>query len=282
MRLPFPRTRRSGDTTCPRSRLGQCLVYPSAPRSTYVSPLIEIWMGWRLTGSAVIVWRLPQTGAGRSPENTSTDRSQPPTRRSAARTTTAWSLTFTLFAAIICWDLDRLTRQPRQLEDWIDAAEDRALQLVTANGEADLSTDGGRMYARIKAAVSRAEVERKAARQSRAQVQRAEQGRAPKGTRPLGYATNGSVIEHEAKAVHELYRLFAIQDGPSIAALAAGLSGKTGEHIPKSIPHLPKHTRTLMIERDERRESEGLAPKPVADDGPWGSSTVLGILRNPR
>lgn len=134
------------------------------------------------------------------------------------------------FAAIICWDLDRLTRQPRQLEDWIDAAEDRALQLVTANGEADLSTDGGRMYARIKAAVARAEVERKAARQSRAQVQRAEQGRAPKGTRPLGYATNGNVIEHEAKAVHELYRLFAIQDGPSIAALAAGLSGKTGAH----------------------------------------------------
>ncbi|MCK1803840.1 recombinase family protein [Brevibacterium sp. R8603A2] len=27
------------------------------------------------------------------------------------------------FTAIICYDLDRLTRQPRQLEDWIDAAE---------------------------------------------------------------------------------------------------------------------------------------------------------------
>src|SRR4051812_1421815 len=25
------------------------------------------------------------------------------------------------FDALICWDLDRLTRQPRQLEDWIDA-----------------------------------------------------------------------------------------------------------------------------------------------------------------
>ncbi|WP_313278412.1 recombinase family protein [Timonella senegalensis] len=68
------------------------------------------------------------------------------------------------FDAIICWDLDRLTRQARQLEDWIDAAEERGLKLVTANGEADLSTDGGRMYARIKAAVARAEVERKGAR----------------------------------------------------------------------------------------------------------------------
>jgi DNA invertase Pin-like site-specific DNA recombinase len=51
------------------------------------------------------------------------------------------------FDAIICYDLDRLTRQPRQLEDWIDAAELRGLALVTANGDADLSTDGGRMYA---------------------------------------------------------------------------------------------------------------------------------------
>ena len=74
------------------------------------------------------------------------------------------------FDAIICWDLDRLTRQPRQLEDWIDAAEDSGLELVTANGEADLATDGGRMYARIKAAVASGEVDRKSVRQSVAQL----------------------------------------------------------------------------------------------------------------
>ncbi|WP_250505076.1 recombinase family protein [Bowdeniella massiliensis] len=65
----------------------------------------------------------------------------------------------------------------RQLEDWLDWAEERGLQLVTANGDADLGTDGGRMYARIKAAVARAEMERKSARQRRAHVQRASQGR---------------------------------------------------------------------------------------------------------
>lgn len=88
------------------------------------------------------------------------------------------------FSAIICWDLDRLTRQPRQLEDWIDAAEERGLLLVTANGEADLTTDGGRLFARMKAAVARSEVERKGARQRNAHAQRARQGRAPKGIRP--------------------------------------------------------------------------------------------------
>ena len=86
-----------------------------------------------------------------------------------------------LLDAIVCYDLDRLTRQPRELEDWIDRAESRGLLLVTANGDADLGTDGGRMYARIKAAVARAEVERKGARQSRAHVQLARQGRPPKG-----------------------------------------------------------------------------------------------------
>ncbi|WP_433676890.1 recombinase family protein [Microbacterium gorillae] len=186
------------------------------------------------------------------------------------------------FEAIICWDLDRLTRQPRQLEDWIDAAKDRGLKLVTANGEADLTTDGGRMYARVKAAVAVGEVERKAVRQSRAQLQRAQQGRAPKGTRPLGYATSGEVIAHEAQVVAEMFRLFAISNGTPIAAIASALSGKAGAEAPRSIPHLPKFSRTLMIERNERRMAEGLDPKPVPPDGPWTSSTVLGILRNPR
>ncbi|WPB91129.1 recombinase family protein [Streptomyces malaysiensis] len=187
-----------------------------------------------------------------------------------------------LIDAILCWDLDRLTRQPRELEDWVDAAKDRGLKLVTANGEADLTTDGGRMFARVKAAVAAGEVERKAARQSLAQAQRARQGRAPKGTRPLGYTTDGDVVEHEAAAVRKIYELFAVPDGVTIAALAAGLSGKTGDHIPKGLPVLPSHTRTLMIERNQRREAEGLKLKEVPDDKPWTSSTVLGILRNPR
>ncbi|WP_275888197.1 recombinase family protein [Nonomuraea lactucae] len=96
------------------------------------------------------------------------------------------------FDAVICWDLDRLTRQPRQLEDWIDAATEPGLLLVTANGEADLSTDGGRLFARIKASVARAEVER--ARQSAAQRQRAAMGRPPRGVRPTWVARGSNCI----------------------------------------------------------------------------------------
>ncbi|HMS48858.1 recombinase family protein [Candidatus Microthrix sp.] len=206
------------------------------------------------------------------------------------------------FSAIICWDLDRLTRQPRQLEDWIDAAEDRGLLLVTANGEADLTTDGGRMYSRIKAAVAKSEVERKSARQTRAHRQRAEQGRPPKGVRPLGYGLNGDVIPHEGKAVKAIYTAFA--NGSTLRSITAALSSR---HIAKSknegnseeaqhepnlaaVPALPRQTRTLTEERNRRRSQENktrrsndqLEIRAVPDDGPWSPSTVLGILRNPR
>lgn len=186
------------------------------------------------------------------------------------------------FDAIICWDLDRLTRQPRQLEEWIDAAEARGLRLVTANGEADLTTDGGRMYARVKAAVARGEVERSAARRSAAVRQRARRGRAPKGTRLLGYSTGGDVIEEEAAAVRELFRLCAICDGPSMASIAAALSGESGEGAVTSLPRLPRCSRVLAIERNEKRLAAGMEPADVPDDGPWALSTVLGVLRNPR
>ena len=112
------------------------------------------------------------------------------------------------FDAVICWDLDRLTRQPRQLEDWVDWSVERDLKLVTANGEADLSTDGGRMYARIKAAVARAEVERKSARHIRANLQRAELGKPPAAGRLTGYEKDGRLVESEAAMVRTLFQKF--------------------------------------------------------------------------
>ena len=185
-----------------------------------------------------------------------------------------------LLDAIVCYDLDRLTRQPRELEDWIDRAESRGLLLVTANGDADLGTDGGRMYARIKAAVARAEVERKGARQSRAHVQRARQGRPPKGVRPMGYTTAGELIPHEAEAVRAIYAAFL--RGDSLHGIARALSGAQADGEAAGVPRVPLHSRTIVLERNARRQAEGKQPRPVPDDKSWSPSTVLGILRNPR
>lgn len=153
------------------------------------------------------------------------------------------------FSAIICYDLDRLTRQPRQLEDWIDEAERRGLVVVTLNGEADLSTDGGRMYARIKAAVARAEIERKSARHKRANRQRAEGGHWQFSRRPYGYErTDGriEIVESEAEIVREGYRRYVA--GASYYELA-------NDWNEREVPTF---------------------------SGPWSMERVRQMLRNPR
>ncbi|MBB5785980.1 DNA invertase Pin-like site-specific DNA recombinase [Jiangella mangrovi] len=147
------------------------------------------------------------------------------------------------FDALVCWDLDRLTRQPRQLEDWIDAATDRDLILVTANGEADLSTDAGRLFARIKASVARAEVERKGARQRRAALQRSEHGRPPLGVRLTGYEIDGTVISSEAVVVREMFEMFAA--GESLRGLASQLT-EAGVSTRSGRPWNPSTIRTAL------------------------------------
>lgn len=156
----------------------------------------------------------------------------------------------------------------------------RGLALVAANGDTDLSTYGGRMYTRIKAAVARAEMERKGARQSAAQLQRTKQGRAPKGMRPLGYAINGDVIPDEAESVQAIYRLFTRTEHPEpLRSLARALSRSQPL---LGISSCPRHSHVVSVERAERRIAEGKAPRPVIPDGDWNPSTILGILRNPR
>lgn len=151
------------------------------------------------------------------------------------------------FDALVCYDLDRLTRQPRQLEDWIDRAEDRGLRLVTANGEADLSTDAGRLFARIKAAVARGEQERKGARQTRALRQRAERGLPGAGVRLTGYNQDGAVIPDEAAMVRAVFDRFAA--GESLTGITAWL------------------------------QESGY---PTRNGKPWNVGTVRQIVANPR
>lgn len=152
-----------------------------------------------------------------------------------------------LFDAIVVWDLDRLTRQPRQLEDWIDLAQEHGLMLVTANGEADLQTDAGRLFARIKAAVAREEVERKGARQRAAARQRVERGTG-NGMKPAyGYTSANEIIPEEAEVVRSMFRRFYA--GETLYSIRSWLD--TSEHR----PHQGKH---------------------------WAYSTLRAVLTNPR
>jgi DNA invertase Pin-like site-specific DNA recombinase len=124
-----------------------------------------------------------------------------------------------LVGAVVVWDLDRLHRRPMELEYFIDLADDKHLALASVGGDADLSTDNGRLFARIKGAVARAEIERKSVRQKRAARQRAEAGIWWSGPRPFGYTETGSLVETEAAALREAYS--AILANASLYSIAA-------------------------------------------------------------
>ena len=95
---------------------------------------------------------------------------------------------------VLAWHLDRLTRNMLDLETLILLAEDHGVGVATVTGDIDLTSDVGRMVARILAAVARAEVERKGARQRRANQQRRAEGkRWTSGWRPFGYELDGTL-----------------------------------------------------------------------------------------
>lgn len=56
---------------------------------------------------------------------------------------------------LIVYDLDRLTRKPAELEEFIDLADRHKISLANVSGDVDLTTPNGRMIARIKGAVAR-------------------------------------------------------------------------------------------------------------------------------
>jgi DNA invertase Pin-like site-specific DNA recombinase len=112
--------------------------------------------------------------------------------------------------AVVVWHVDRLTRRLVDLEQVISVCETARVRLATVTGDLDLSTDTGRMLARILASVARGEVERKGARQRRANEQRAAAGAMGWTRRPFGYDRGPSgvvVVEPEAEGLREAARL---------------------------------------------------------------------------
>src|SRR5690606_9959422 len=100
---------------------------------------------------------------------------------------------------IVAWHLDRVTRSMKELERLIALSVERGVGVATATGDIDLTTDTGRMVARIVAAVAAAEVERKGARQRLANAQRAAKGVKTYGHRPFGWTADQSeLVEEEA------------------------------------------------------------------------------------
>ncbi|MCH8992263.1 MAG: recombinase family protein [Acidobacteria bacterium] len=152
--------------------------------------------------------------------------------------------------AVICVDLDRLTRRLVELEEFILLADRLGIGLANVSGDTDLSSVDGRLTARIMGAVARQESERKGERVAREAEQAARRG-IPRGSRrPFGWEDDKTTIRPaEADLIREAAR--RVGAGETVASVA----------------------------RDWNQR--GIASPQKARYG-WSATTLAGVLRNPR
>jgi site-specific DNA recombinase len=128
--------------------------------------------------------------------------------------------------ALICYDLDRLSRNPIEIEHIIDLAEKDMVRLATVTGAYDLATPTGRLHARIKASVARHESEQTASRIRRKVQERAEAGK-PHGQKAYGWerVDGRDILEPtEAAVVREIAdRLLG---GESVSTITKSLNAR--------------------------------------------------------
>jgi site-specific DNA recombinase len=113
---------------------------------------------------------------------------------------------------IIFYDIDRLARQPRDLEDLIDLAEYYKRPVETVTGNIDLRTSNGRAMARVLVAMASKSSEDTARRVARARLQIAQEGRGGRfrsgSQRRFGYREDGAADPAEAQVVREAAKRF--------------------------------------------------------------------------
>ncbi len=157
--------------------------------------------------------------------------------------------------SLVVWDVDRLTRTPRELEDLVDLADQRGGALASVGGEIDLASPQGRLTARIKGSVARHESEQLARRVRRKMAERAEAGQ-PHGRVPFGWRRE---YQHDASG-----RVTGSRDvldpGPAELVRQAAAAVLAGESL-----------RSIV----QRLDASG-APTPT--DRPWSTSTLRGVL----
>jgi site-specific DNA recombinase len=149
---------------------------------------------------------------------------------------------------LIAYDLDRVARDPRDLEDLIDAVERRRVPVESVSGSLRLSSDADVTMARVMVAVankSSRDMSRRITRKMRAI---AEEGRPNGGPRKFGFEPDG-VTHREDEAVAIRWAARRLTSGARMRDVLSGLDAR--------VP-------------------------PIRRGQHWDYSSVVGILRNPR
>lgn len=123
---------------------------------------------------------------------------------------------------IIVWHVDRLYRQPRELEDLIALVERHPVRIEAVRGGGfDLNTTEGRLMARQLVAIAAYESGHKSDRVKRANKRLAEQG-AWHGAARYGYGPGGILIPEQASVIRQMADRFLA--GESLRSITAWLN----------------------------------------------------------
>lgn len=112
---------------------------------------------------------------------------------------------------IIFYDIDRLARQPRDLEDLIDLVEFYKRPVETVTGNIDLRTSNGRAMARVLVAMANKSSEDTSRRVARAWLQSAQEGHGNRWVgrrRRFGYQADGTINKAEAEVIRRGVKRF--------------------------------------------------------------------------
>lgn len=110
---------------------------------------------------------------------------------------------------VVVYDLDRLHRQPRELESFIDTCAAVGVRnIATVSGDIDLSTDNGQLVARMLGAVAKKSSDDTRRRVTRKKFELATAGKVSGGgRRPFGFEIDGKTVRpDEANVIRELAR----------------------------------------------------------------------------
>lgn len=155
-----------------------------------------------------------------------------------------------LVDGVVVYNIDRLTRRPAELENFVAVATRAGVRHVRfVTGDTDISTDDGLMLARIQGAFAAKESANISRRVARKMEQVAAEGRPHGGSRrPFGYQKDMiTIVPEEAQVIRDL-----------VARFLAGESA---------------HSLALWLQGQRIKTVTG------AD---WRTSTLKGILTNPR
>jgi site-specific DNA recombinase len=153
-----------------------------------------------------------------------------------------------LINGVIVYNLDRLHRQPKELEEFIEVCRRAGIEsnLASCQGHVDLSTHHGVLTARLLGAVAAMESDATRRRIQRKHEQIAQEGRpSGGGSRAYGFEPDGlSVRESEAVVIRESARRALA--GESLRSIATSLNGR-GVPSAKGGTWSPQTLRRMLL-----------------------------------